>query len=101
MALGTGEVFGALVEEHAFTETGGVTSMRITQTYPSKDDRDGTVGSGMDEGMEACYLKLDEVLVQIGKQSRESPFLASQRNPSLRTVKSHAKVLHLRFNSSQ
>ena len=64
MALGTGEVIGSLVEEHAFTEKGGVTSLRITQTYLSKDERDGAIGSGM-EGMEVCYRKLDEVLVQI------------------------------------
>ena len=64
MALGTGEVIGSLVEEHAFTETGGVTSLRITQTYLSKEERDGAIDSGM-EGMEVCYRKLDEVLVQI------------------------------------
>ena len=65
MALGTGEVIGSLVEEHAFTEKGGVTSLLITQTYLSTEDRDGAIASGMDQGMEACYLKLDEVLVQI------------------------------------
>ena len=64
MALGTGEVIGSLVEEHAFTEKGGITSLRITQTYLSKEERDGAIGSGM-EGMEVCYQKLDEVLVQI------------------------------------
>jgi hypothetical protein len=36
--------------------------MRITQTYPSKDARDGAIASGMDEGMEACYKQLDAVL---------------------------------------
>ena len=64
MALGTGDVIGSLVEEHAFTEKGGVTSLRITQTYRSKEERDGAIDSGM-EGMEVCYQKLDEVLVQI------------------------------------
>ena len=65
MTLGTGQVIGSLVEQHAFTEKGSVTSMRITQTYLSKEDRDGAIASGMDQGMEACYQKLDEVLVQI------------------------------------
>ena len=65
MALGTGQVIGSLVEQHAFTEKGSVTSMLITQTYLSKEDRDGAIASGMDEGMEACYQKLDQVLVQI------------------------------------
>lgn len=67
MALGTGQVIGSLVEEHAFSEQGGITSMRITQTYLSKDDRDGAIASGMDQGMEACYQKLDAVLVQTDK----------------------------------
>jgi uncharacterized protein YndB with AHSA1/START domain len=65
MALGTGQVIGSLVEQHAFIEKGSVTSLRITQTYLSKEDRDGAMASGMDQGMEACYQKLDEVLVQI------------------------------------
>lgn len=62
MALGSGQVVGWLVEQHEFSEQGGVTSMRITQTYASKDARDGAIASGMDEGMEACYKQLDAVL---------------------------------------
>ncbi len=62
MALGSGETVGSLVEKHEFAENGGVTSMRITQTYDSKDARDGALASGMDQGMEACYEKLDAVL---------------------------------------
>jgi hypothetical protein len=38
--------------------------MRITQTYNSKEDRDGAIASGMDQGMEAGYSKLDAVLAQ-------------------------------------
>jgi hypothetical protein len=38
--------------------------MRITQTYPSKDARDGVVESGMDQAMEACYERLDALLAQ-------------------------------------
>jgi uncharacterized protein YndB with AHSA1/START domain len=64
MALGSGETVGSLVEKHEFTEDGGVTSMRITQTYDSKEARDGAIASGMDQGMEACYEKLDVVLGQ-------------------------------------
>jgi uncharacterized protein YndB with AHSA1/START domain len=62
MALGTGQVIGWLVEQHEFSEKGGVTSMRITQTYAAKDARDGALASGMDAGMEACYEQLDAVL---------------------------------------
>jgi uncharacterized protein YndB with AHSA1/START domain len=63
MKLGTGQVIGSLVEAHEFTETEGVTVMRITQTYASKEDRDGAIASGMDEGMEACYQQLDALLL--------------------------------------
>lgn len=64
MALGSGQTICALVETHEFSEKNGVTIMRITQKYPSKDARDGALASGMDQGMEACYAQLDAVLVQ-------------------------------------
>jgi len=62
MALGTGQVIGSLVETHEFAEEDGVTTLRITQVYQSKADRDGAIASGMDQGMEACYVQLDGVL---------------------------------------
>jgi uncharacterized protein YndB with AHSA1/START domain len=62
MALGSGQEIGSLVEKHEFVEEGSVTTMRITQTYGSKEARDGALASGMDEGMEACYQKLDAEL---------------------------------------
>jgi|ERR1043165_9135283 uncharacterized protein YndB with AHSA1/START domain len=67
MALGSGQVIGSLVETHEFDEAGGrggVTAMRITQVYESKEARDGALASGMDHGMEACYQRLDAVLAQ-------------------------------------
>jgi hypothetical protein len=64
MALGTGQEIGSLLEKHEFSEEGGVTTMRITQTYGSKDARDGAMASGMDEGMEACYQQLETVLAE-------------------------------------
>jgi uncharacterized protein YndB with AHSA1/START domain len=62
MALGSGQVIGSLLEKHEFAEQGGVTTMRITQTYASKEARDGAIASGMDQGMEACYKQLDTLL---------------------------------------
>lgn len=62
MALGSGQVIGSLVEKHEFVEKGGVTTMRITQTYASKEARDGAIASGMDQGMEACYKQLETLL---------------------------------------
>lgn len=64
MALGSGETIGSLVEKHEFSERDGVTTMRITQTYDSKEARDGAIASGMDQGMEAGYEQLDAVLGQ-------------------------------------
>ena len=62
MALGSGQMIGSLVEKHEFFEEGDRTTMRITQTYASKEARDGAMASGMDEGLEACYQQLDTVL---------------------------------------
>ncbi|HVZ93178.1 MAG TPA: SRPBCC domain-containing protein [Phycisphaerales bacterium] len=64
MALGSGQVIGSLVETHEFAEKGGVTTMRITQVYDSKEARDGAIASGMDQGMEAGYKQLDALLAQ-------------------------------------
>jgi uncharacterized protein YndB with AHSA1/START domain len=64
MALGSGQTIGSLVEKHELTEEGGFTTMRITQTYDSKEARDGALASGMDQGMEACYQQLDALLVR-------------------------------------
>lgn len=55
---------GSQVETHEFTEKGGVTTMRITQMYDSKDARDAAVSSGMDQGMEAQYEQLDAMLAR-------------------------------------
>jgi uncharacterized protein YndB with AHSA1/START domain len=64
MALGSGQTVGSLLEQHEFAEKGNATALRITQTYNSKDDRDGAIASGMDQGMEACYAQLDALLAQ-------------------------------------
>jgi uncharacterized protein YndB with AHSA1/START domain len=64
MVLGSGETIGRLEETHEFAEKGGVTTMRITQAYGSKEDRDGAITSGMDQGMEAGYERLDTLLAQ-------------------------------------
>jgi uncharacterized protein YndB with AHSA1/START domain len=64
MVLGSGETIGKLVETHAFTEEGGVTTMRVTQAYGSTEERDGAAASGMDQGMEACYQRLEALLAQ-------------------------------------
>ncbi|MBX3393886.1 MAG: SRPBCC domain-containing protein [Phycisphaerae bacterium] len=64
MLLGSGQPVGSQVETHEFTEKGGVTTMRITQVYASKEARDGAAASGASEGMEACFHQLDAMLAQ-------------------------------------
>lgn len=64
MTLGTGQLIGSLLEQHEFADKGGMTALRITQTYASKEDRDGALASGMNEGMEACYQKLQALLAE-------------------------------------
>ena len=64
MALGSGQTIGTLVETHEFAEKSGVTTMRITQAYDSKEARDGALASGMDQGMVAGYNQLDALLAQ-------------------------------------
>ena len=64
MVLGSGETIGKLVETHEFAENDNVTTMRVTQAYDAKDARDGAIASGMDEGMEACYQRLEALILQ-------------------------------------
>jgi uncharacterized protein YndB with AHSA1/START domain len=62
MALGSGEAIGSLAERHEFADRGPTTAMTITQTYQSREERDGALASGMNEGLEACYQKLEAEL---------------------------------------
>lgn len=36
--------------------------MRITQVYATREARDGSLASGMDQGMEAGFKELDALL---------------------------------------
>jgi uncharacterized protein YndB with AHSA1/START domain len=57
-----GELAGVQVETHAFAERDGVTTLRITQVYASKQARDGAADPGMAEGMEAGFKRLEAML---------------------------------------
>lgn len=46
-----------------FEEAGGVTRSTVTVLYSSKEARDAAKRSGMADGMEAGYQRLDELLV--------------------------------------
>lgn len=47
-----------------FTEKSGITQMRLTLTYGSKEARDVALRWGMEHGMEAGYKQLDAMLAQ-------------------------------------
>lgn len=62
-----GDVGGPMSAEPAmitaeFSESRGVTTLTTTMLFPSKEARDGAVGSGMTDGMEMGYQRLDELL---------------------------------------
>jgi uncharacterized protein YndB with AHSA1/START domain len=44
-----------------FAESGGVTTLTTTMLFPSKEARDGAVSTGMTDGMEIGYARLDEM----------------------------------------
>lgn len=46
-----------------FDEIDGVTNVATTIKYASQADRDEALSTGMTEGMETSYTKLDEVLI--------------------------------------
>jgi uncharacterized protein YndB with AHSA1/START domain len=61
-----GDVGGPMSSEPAlvtseFEEAGGITTLTVTMRFPSKEARDGAVGSGMTDGMEIGYARLDEM----------------------------------------
>jgi len=57
-----GEMGEALVTSE-LAEKGGVTTMTMTIRYASKEVRDAALKTGMTDGMEMSYQKLDELLV--------------------------------------
>lgn len=48
-----------------FTESGGQTTITITITYPSKAARDAALKTGMKEGMDQGFARLDTLLATI------------------------------------
>jgi uncharacterized protein YndB with AHSA1/START domain len=55
---------GEQVATMVLTEKDGKTHLTLTVLYPSKEARDGAIASGMDQGMEAGYARLDEILAE-------------------------------------
>jgi uncharacterized protein YndB with AHSA1/START domain len=59
-----GEMGEALVTS-VFTEKSGVTTQSMTIRYESKEVRDTALKTGMTDGMEQSFAKLDELLVEV------------------------------------
>lgn len=47
------------------TESGGQTHMALTVTYPSKEARDAALKTGMKDGMDVSYARLDQLLKEL------------------------------------
>jgi uncharacterized protein YndB with AHSA1/START domain len=45
-----------------FTEAGGRTTISLTVTYPSREARDAALQTGMREGMDQGFARLDALL---------------------------------------
>jgi uncharacterized protein YndB with AHSA1/START domain len=62
---GMGEAGEAMVTV-TFTETGGITTLTTLIDYGSKEARDAAMSTGMTDGMEMSYQKLDGLLADRG-----------------------------------
>ncbi len=61
-----GDIGGAMSSEQSiitteFVESGGVTTLIVTMRFASKEARDGAVSTGMTDGMEMGYARLDDM----------------------------------------
>lgn len=56
---------GASIITVTFNENDGITNVATTIKYASQADRDAALETGMTDGMEVSYSKLDEVLTTI------------------------------------
>ena len=54
------------VETLVLTEVDGNTTLTSTTRFDTKEDRDGMLGSGMEEGTNESYNQLDELLASWG-----------------------------------
>lgn len=62
MEMGACGIVGTLLATIELTEEAGVTHMKMTLTFDSRQARDGALASGMERGMEAGYRNLDALL---------------------------------------
>jgi uncharacterized protein YndB with AHSA1/START domain len=48
-----------------FTERDGLTTMTMTMTYPSREARDAALKTGMQDGMETSYARMDRYIATL------------------------------------
>jgi uncharacterized protein YndB with AHSA1/START domain len=60
---------GEALDTTVFEEQGGVTKVKLTVLYESKDARDTASRSGMEKGMSAGYDRLEQVLASLATRA--------------------------------
>ncbi|TAJ16385.1 MAG: ATPase [Planctomycetota bacterium] len=55
---------GEVIATHEFTEKHGITTLRLVAVYSSKEARDGALKSGMTDGMEMSYARVDAMVAE-------------------------------------
>jgi uncharacterized protein YndB with AHSA1/START domain len=48
-----------------FTERNGLTIVTLTMTYPTREARDAALQTGMKDGMEQSYARMDDYLAAL------------------------------------
>lgn len=52
------------ITQTTFTEQSGVTTLVVLITYGSKEERDAAISTGMTDGMETSYGRLDTLVAE-------------------------------------
>jgi uncharacterized protein YndB with AHSA1/START domain len=69
-----GEEWPETLNTLVFSETGGKTTVVTTVRYPSQAARDAALASGMSDGLNLSYTRLDRYLAQAPKGERADPW---------------------------
>ena len=57
---------GEALNKLVLSEADGRTTLTLTMLYANKEARDGALGSGMTDGMETSYQRLDALFANVG-----------------------------------
>ncbi len=63
-------IYGDSLVTTLFAESAGKTTVTLNVLYPSRESRDGTLASGMTDGLGQSYDRLDALLVEAGEETR-------------------------------